>query len=215
MASYAKLEITLITLIGATVTAAVGFFFGWWALLPGILALSLLAFYRDPPRRITPGDNLVLSAADGRIMNVERDFHVTPDAPAELRITIFLSVANVHINRAPCAGTVTGLEYNPGEFLNALKSEATTRNENNLVTFKPKAPLPGPILVRQIAGVLAKRVVCTAEPGDELAAGERFGMIKLGSQTEVRMPEDPRWEVAVRPKQPVRAGVTVLTRLKT
>lgn len=213
MATYARLEITLILLIGGVVTVATGILLHWWALLPGILALALLMFYRDPPRRPTVGDDLLLAPADGKIVRIEGDYRADGSDATELRIVIFLSVLNVHINRSPCAGTVTGVTHNPGEFLNALKAEATTRNENKLVTIRPRPPLPGPIHVRQIAGVLARRVVCTLEPGAEVSAGERFGMIKLGSQTEIRVPEDSRWDLRVAVGDRVKAGLTVLARL--
>lgn len=211
MTAYARLEITLILLVGVLVTSATGHLCGAWAALPAVLTLALLCFYRDPPRRIPPGENLVLAAADGRIVEV------TPDVEGAhgqrvVRIMIFLSVLDVHINRSPCAGRVREVEYQPGEFLNALSGEADTRNESNAVTIDPAAPLPGPIRVRQIAGVLARRIVCTARPGDELAAGQRYGMIKLGSRTEVCLPVDPGWEVAVSVGDRVRAGRTVLAR---
>jgi len=142
-------------------------------------------------------------------MSVERDWSA-PEGGRDLRICIFLSVMNCHVNRSPCAGTVTDIIYSPGLFLNALRPDATLRNENNLIVLNPAAPLPGPIRVRQIAGLLAKRIVCAVQPGTSLAAGERVGMIKLGSQTEVRAPEDPKWKVCVQPGQNVRAGVTIL-----
>lgn len=214
MARYARLEITLILLIGGVLTVASAILWHWWALLPGVLALALLMFYRDPPRRSPAGDDLLLAPADGKIVRIERDYRAAGDAPRELRIVIFLSVLDVHINRSPCAGTVTDVTHTPGEFLNALRSEATTRNENSLVTIRPRSPLPGPIHVRQIAGVLARRVVCTLWPGDELSAGQRFGMIKLGSQTELRAPEDSRWRLLVARGDPVKAGLTVLARLE-
>jgi phosphatidylserine decarboxylase len=131
-----------------------------------------------------------------------------------IRLTIFLSVFDVHLNRSPCAGRVTEVDYRPGAFLNALKSEADTRNESNRLEIEPAGPLPGPVAVRQIAGVLARRIVCTAQPGDELAAGERFGMIKLGSRTELLLPEDPRWELRVALRDHVTAGVTPVARLR-
>ena len=215
MSPYARLEVGLIFLLGGAITFATGYFFGWWALLPGLFALALMMFYRDPPRSVTPGGDLVLAPADGKIMNVERDWLADDGAAPELRITIFLSVFNVHMNRAPCAGRVTDALYSPGLFLNALKAEATTRNENNLITIKPKAPLPGPVLVRQISGVLAKRIVCALEPGDDVVSGETYGMIKLGSQTEIRMPENSGWQVFVKPGDSVRAGLTKLARIKT
>lgn len=214
MTSYARTEIALILLIGAAVTVAVGISLHWWALLPAILALALLSFYRDPPRKTPAGDDLLLAAADGRITRVQRDYRSGDSDRPELRIVIFLSVLDAHINRSPCAGSVSAVQYHPGEFLNAMRSAATNRNENNRVVIQPKPPLPGPVCVRQIAGVLARRVVCTLEPGDEVAAGERFGMIKFGSQTEIRAPEDPRWDVSVRPGDRVKAGLTVLARLR-
>jgi phosphatidylserine decarboxylase len=214
MAPYARLEVTLIVLIGAAVTVITGYYWQWWALLPGALALALLSFYRDPSRNAPADGNLLLAAADGKIIRVERDYRAGDDDHRELRIVIFLSVLDAHINRSPCAGRVTQTRYSAGKFLNALRAEATDRNENNLVEIQPRPPLPGPVYVRQIAGVLARRVVCTLQPGDEASAGQRFGMIKFGSQTEIRVPEDTRWDVLVHKGDHVKAGLTVLARLK-
>ena len=213
MAKYARVEITFILLLGTATTVVSAFMLGWWALLLGGLTLALLSFYRDPPRSIPAGDSLLLAPADGRITRVERGYHAEGSDIGEIRIVIFLSVFNVHINRTPCAGTVTGIEYSPGEFLNALRSEATDRNESNLVAIQPRAPLPGPVHVRQIAGVLARRVVCKLKRGDDVEAGQRFGMIKFGSQTEVRVPDGPHWMVCVHPGDHVKAGRSVLARL--
>lgn len=214
MAQYARLEVTLILVVGLLLTATIGYFFAWWALLPGLLMLALLAFYRDPPRETPAGANLILSPADGRIMSVERGYRGPEGDSPELRICIFLSVLDVHVNRSPCGGRVTGIVYSPGQFLNALKPEATLRNENSLMTIEPNPPLAGPVRVRQIAGLLAKRIVCAAKVGDLMAAGQRFGMIKLGSQTEIRVPDDPRWNVKVRAGESVRGGATVLAEWK-
>jgi len=214
MAPYARLEITIILLIGAAVTVLTGYYWQWWALLPGVLTLALLSFYRDPPRSTPAGDNLLVAAADGRIVKVQRDFHDADSDTRQLRIVIFLSVLDAHINRSPCAGTVTDVQYTRGEFLNALRPAATDRNENNLVMIQPQPPLPGPVCVRQIAGVLARRVVCTLKAGDAVCAGQRFGMIKLGSQTEIRVSEDPRWDLLVGEGDHVKAGLTVLARLQ-
>src|SRR5262245_7143808 len=106
MARYARFEVTLIAFLGGALTLVLAYFLGWWAILPGILTLALLSFYRDPPRRIPSGTNLVLSPADGKIMSVERNWMPPEGGPPELRICVFLSVANVHVNRSPCAGTV-------------------------------------------------------------------------------------------------------------
>ncbi len=211
MAPYARLEVTWITLLGAVATGVVAWWAGAWALLPVVLTAALLAFYRDPHRTPPADPMLVLAAADGTIASVRREVP-TSDGRRELRIMTFLSVCNVHVNRSPCAGRVLATEYKPGEFLNALNPAADDRNECHTLVLEPAAPLPGPIAVRQVAGVLARRIVCAARPQEQLAAGQRFGMIKLGSRTEVCLPEDTGWEVLVAPGDKVRAGLTVLAR---
>lgn len=215
LAPYARLETSAILALGAAGAGLTAWLAGWWALVPAAVAGALLAFYRDPPRRVPCGPDVLLAPADGRIVRVERDYRATPDAPPELRIVIFLSVLDVHVNRSPCAARVLEARHTPGKFLNALSAEATLANENCLLTLAPAPPLPGPLHVRQIAGLLAKRIVCAARPGATLAAGERYGMIKLGSQTELRAPEDERWRVGVSPGDRVRGGRTVLARLES
>ncbi len=199
--------------LGAVATVVVAYFLGAWAVLPAVFTLALLSFYRDPERRPPAGNDLVLAAADGKIVAIERGV-AGPDGGQVLRIMVFLSVFNVHINRSPCAGRVTEVSYRPGEFRNALSADADTCNECNTITLEPAEPLRGPVRVRQIAGVLARRIVCTARVGDRLTAGQRVGMIKLGSRTEICLAEDPRWQVQVRVGQQVRAGRTVLARLR-
>lgn len=213
LASYARIETTLIILIGGGITALCWYYLGWWSLGPGLMTLALLAFYRDPPRRVATGDGILVSPADGKIAEIKRD-HEGEHGP-ELRIVIFLSVLNAHLNRSPCDATVRDVKYEPGEFLNALKPESTERNERNTLTLDPDAPIPGPVVVRQIAGALARRIVCKAKPGDRLKTGQRFGMIKLGSRTELRVPENPNWRVLVSVGDSVTAGVSVLARLET
>ncbi len=212
MSRYARLEVNLIAFMGAIFVVLVASLAGWWALVPALVALALLSFYRDPPRRVPRLPNILLAPADGRIILAES---TQPDdaGPAHLRIVIFLSVFNVHINRSPCAGRVTRVDYRPGAFHNALRPQATDTNESNTIHIEPAAPLPGPVQVRQIAGVLARRIVCAVRPDDRLAAGQRYGMIKLGSQTELRLPADPRWRLCVRVGQRVRAGETILAEL--
>lgn len=213
MARYAWKEVLAVLLLGVGGTVGCALLLGWWAVVPGVVTAFLLQFYRDPPRRVPSGANLLISPADGKIMSVQRNWQPPDGGPVELRICIFLSVFNVHVNRAPCAGRVAAVDYSPGLFLNALREDATTRNENNLVTIAPDGPLPGPIRVRQISGLLARRIVCTLKPGDRVAAGERFGMIKLGSQTEIRVPESDRWRVEVAVGQSVAGGRTIVARL--
>lgn len=213
LAPYARVEEAAILLVGGVLTLAFWAWLGWWALLPAALSLAGLAFYRDPPRRVKLDPRALLSPADGRIMQVERQWRAAPTDAPQVRIVIFLSVLDVHMNRAPCAGRVRESTHRPGLFLSALRADATLKNENNLLTLDPEAPLPGPIGIRQIAGLLARRIVCAVQPGARLQQGERFGMIKLGSQTELLAPEDARWELFVRAGESVTGGVTVLARL--
>ena len=159
------------------------------------------------------GDDLIVAPADGKVVEVTRDTQAADGTDPTLRIMIFLSVLDVHVNRSPCAGRVTDVSYRPGQFLNALNPAADQRNECNTLTLEPQPPLPGPIRVRQIAGVLARRIVCVVDAGHELATGQRFGMIKLGSRTEVCLPEHPGWDVVVRVGDKVKAGQSVLARL--
>ena len=214
MAPYAAFEVRLIGIIGGLLSALTLAFAGWWVLLPLILTAALLAFYRDPPRHPPKGDDIIVAPADGRIMSIGQTATPNPKGPIELKICIFLSVLDVHINRAPCAGRVLATDYRPGEFLNALKTEATDRNESNTLTIEPAPPLPGPIRVRQISGALARRIVCAADKGDKLQLGQRYGMIKLGSQTQVCLPTPARWEVLVSFGTRVHAGETILARLR-
>jgi len=213
MAPYARLEIAVILAVGAIGTVIVGYFLAWWALVPAVVALALLSFYRDPPRRSPSEPNLILAPADGTVVEIARDAK-GPSGEPTLRIMIFLSVFDVHINRSPCAGRVRETRYRRGRFINALRAEAGTENEHNVIAIEPASPLPGPITVRQIAGVLARRIVCAVRPGDTLTAGQRVGMIKLGSRTEVSLPEQPGWEVCIAVGQHVKAGLTVLARLR-
>ncbi|MCH7873181.1 MAG: phosphatidylserine decarboxylase family protein [Planctomycetes bacterium] len=213
LASYARFETVAISIIGIGATYLCDRYLGWWSIAPALLTLALLAFYRDPPRRIPDDDNILLAPADGKIAEITRNYDV--DGHSELRIVIFLSVLNVHLNRSPCSGVVRDVKYEPGLFLNALKPESTEKNERNTLTIEPDAPIPGPLIVRQITGALARRIVCTAKPGDRLKSGQRFGMIKLGSRTELRVAESPNWRVLVNVGDSVNAGTSILARLET
>ncbi len=210
-ARYALIEAASILAGGAIVA---GLCFAAGAPVVGglvlLLAAALLAFYRDPPRSCPVGDNILVAPADGRILRVERAWRESDSDEPCWRIVIFLSVADVHVNRSPCAGRIEHLRYEPGRFLNALYDEATRQNERNTLTIRPRFPLPGPLHVRQIAGLLARRIVCAVQPGDDLALGQRFGMIKLGSQTELRGPEHPNWKLHAQVGNVVRGGVTIL-----
>lgn len=184
----------------------------WAAVLPLVLLGWLVSFFRDP-RRVVPTDvNAIVSPADGTIAEVsEVEHYEFLDGPA-VRIGIFLSIFNVHLNRAPRAARVVAMHYKPGEFLNALNPESALRNEFMWIGFED-AERPGlRFAVRQISGLIARRIVCALRPGQAVSRGEKFGMIKLGSRTELVLPRDAvRVDAVV--GQKVQAGSTVLARL--
>ncbi len=186
----------------------------WLAALPGMAAwLFTLLFFRDPPRTVPGEPGLLAAPADGVVTEITRlDRHEGIDGPA-LRIGIFLSIFDVHINRSPCAGRVLTTKYKAGEFLDARHRESGARNEANTLVIDPEEAIPGPVIVRQIAGVIARRIVCHVGPGSMVARGERFGMIKFGSRTELIVPADGRLEPAVKMNDHVKAGRTVIMRL--
>ncbi len=185
----------------------------WPAAIPFALVwLWVLAFFRDPLRLggFQPGD--VCAAADGRVTEVtELEHHEAIGGPA-VRIGVFLSLFNIHINRIPCCGTVRTLSYKNGEFLDARHPESGSRNEANTLLIDPDEPMPGPIEVRQVAGLVARRIICHAKEGQRFAIGARFGLIKFGSRTELVIPRLDTTLVKVSVGDPVRAGITVVAR---
>jgi phosphatidylserine decarboxylase len=171
--------------------------------LPFVAAASAAAaFFRDPERAIPAVANGVLSPADGRVMSVEDA--VDPFVGPSVRVAIFLSPFDVHVNRAPIAGVVADAIYTPGRFV-AAYDPAAEANERCAVRLQGEHAR---VTTVQIAGVVARRIVCRVGPGDKLAAGERFGLIRFGSRTDCYMPRGT--EVTVRVGEPVRGGQTVI-----
>jgi len=166
-------------------------------------SLASLGFFRDPEREVPSVPGGVLSPADGRVLSVDavEDRFVGPAA----RVAIFLSPLDVHVNRAPVAGLVAGTVYSRGRFLAAYRSEAEDANERCSLHLQGDAAR---VTVVQIAGVVARRIVCRVRPGDKLIAGERFGMIRFGSRTDCVMPRGT--DVRVRVGDRVTGGITVL-----
>lgn len=172
-----------------------------------------IAFFRDPAREVPRDPAALYAPADGRITEVvELPGHEHVPGPC-WRIRIFLSIFNTHINRSPCAASVKSVKFTPGRFLNALNPRSAETNEANLLLLDPAAPFAGPIVVRQIAGLIARTIVCHAAAGDRLASGERIGMIRFGSGTELIVPVQPGLQVTARTGEQVRAGLTVLARV--
>ncbi len=194
--------------------AAVGAWFHWsLAIVPAVLFLFVLYFFRDPPRRVPSDPGLVVSPADGVLVEISRVEHDEFIGGPALRLGIFLSVFNVHINRAPVKSRVIRLVYNPGLFLNALKPESAIRNENLWIGLEEEAAPHRRLIVRQIAGLLARRIVCNLRSGEVIARGHKFGMIKLGSRTELLLPDEPGLEIVAQIGDKVKGGSTVLVRL--
>jgi phosphatidylserine decarboxylase len=180
-----------------------------------VLALVLiwaLMFFRDPHRQIVQDDTVLLAPADGRIMDIETveepDFIGGP----ALRIGIFLSIFNTHINRAPCGARVERIRYRPGQYLNARHRRASQINESNSLGLTRVSHPRDRLVVRQVSGAIARRIVCAAREGQQLAGGERFGMIKFGSRTELYLPAGEKIECMIRVGDKVKAGVTPLAR---
>lgn len=177
----------------------------WLTALAGLTLLWLFSFFRDPER--TPdahGDNLLLAPADGRIRKIEVVHEPHFLRKEARRITIFLSIFDVHVQRSPCAGEVAFLHYQPGSFAPAFLHSADD-NEANLLGLHTAR---GPIAVTQMTGILARRIVCWKKVGDALAKGERFGLIKFGSRVDLYLPLDA--EILVQPGQQVYGGQTVI-----
>lgn len=185
----------------------------WVQVVLGLLLLGGMAFFRDPERKIPQEANLLLAPADGKItdiIEVEEDRYI--HGPT-VRIGIFLSVLDVHINRSPCAGRVEYLHEQSGKCINAMRYEAASeQNRANSVGLDCAEHPAGKVLVKQITGAIARRIVCKCLIGDDLRAGERFGMIKLGSRTELFLPKAENAQVLVKKGDIVRAGATILVR---
>lgn len=186
----------------------------FWYVAPvfGILLGLIVWFFRDPPRRIPEGEGLMLSPADGKISEITRLEHDEYLAGPAVRIGIFLSIFNVHLNRSPAAAKVISLKYSPGKFLNAMKPASAVENEAIWIGLEAETPPHRRFVVRPIAGAYARRIVCPLRPGDVLAPGEKIGMIKLGSRTELILPEEPGLHVEVKVGDRVKAGHSILAR---
>jgi len=179
--------------------------FGWWpaATGVGIVALASLGFFRDPERSAPTGAGLLLAPADGRVMRI--DEVEDPWVGAAVRTSIFLSPLDVHVNRSPVAGLVESVDQARGRFMAAYKDEASELNERCTIALQGEGAR---VSVKQIAGVLARRIVCRVERGDKLAAGERFGLIRFGSRTDLVVPRSAEMRVKVGDR--VRGGETVM-----
>lgn len=181
-----------------------------WAELPWVAGVWFLGFlfvtnfFRDPERVIPDGDGVVVSPADGKVVAIVEETDPMLDGKYT-RVSIFLDVFNVHVNRVPIAGTIEKVRYNRGKFFNAASHKASLDNEQNALLIQGEKHK---IVVKQIAGLIARRIVCKAEEGDRYTLGERFGLIRFGSRTDLFLPEGTRLEVAIGDK--VHGGSSVI-----
>ena len=175
-----------------------------------VVGLLIVWFFRNPPRRIPMEAGQIVSPADGKVVAIDELDHDDFLGGPAIRIGIFLSIFNVHINRAPVAGRVIGVRYQPGKYLNALRPESARENEQLAVRMQETTAPFRRYVVRQITGAIARRIVCWLKPGDELARGEEFGMIKLGSRTELIVPREAGLHVLTKLGDKVKAGKSVL-----
>lgn len=181
---------------------------GWWSLPFWLFTLFSLQFFRDPARDIPADADAVLCPADGRIVVVEKATDPYRQTEA-LKISVFMNVFNVHSQRAPVDGTISRVEYNAGKFLNAALDKASTENERNAVLLTTRSGRD--ITFVQVAGLVARRVLCYVNAGESMVRGERYGFIRFGSRVDVYLPVDAVANVAIGDK--VRASETILARL--
>jgi phosphatidylserine decarboxylase len=195
--------------ISVVAALAVTLLAGWaWATPVWVIALFVLQFFRDPARIVPIGEGLVSSPADGRIVAIERTEDTWLKREA-LKISVFMNVFNVHSNRAPVDGIVRQRWYNPGKFVNADLDKASLENERNAVWFQTTDGKD--VTSVQVAGLIARRILCYVEPGDRLQRGDRYGFIRFGSRVDVYLPVDAQPRVALGDK--VRAASDVLAKL--
>lgn len=200
----------LIPAAASLVLLALGYWYGlgyWYAAVPFVLVTAFMAyFFRDPKREPPQDIAAVVAPADGKVTRVGA-IADTPDAPT--LVSIFLSPLDVHINRAPIAGTVTNVSYTRGKFLMATDKNASLVNEQNALTIQGDKIT---VVCKQIAGILARRIICWKHAGEHVNLGERFGLIKFSSRTDVLLPVGV--EVLVTEGMRVRGGVTIIGRIK-
>ncbi len=179
-------------------------------LLLGAILIWVLCFFRDPERSCPSDTNLLLAPADGQITDIEKVENNDFIGGAALRVGIFLSIFNTHINRAPCNVKVEQITYKKGKYKNALNPESARVNESNELNLVRTDGPQDRLIVRQISGAIARRIVCDTTEGSELAGGEKFGMLKFGSRTELYVPLSENAKCMVKIGDKVKAGLTTL-----
>jgi phosphatidylserine decarboxylase len=195
--------------VGVTLLAG---WLGWTIVTVGAAVLTLFVswFFRNPSRVVPQGPRLVVAPGDGKVIAIEEEFEPRFIKDRSIRISIFLNVFDVHINRVPCEGVIEEVQYQPGLFLVASKPDATLRNEQNALMIRTVQGVK--VLCVQVAGLIARRIVCWISPGDQAMRGERFGLIRFGSRMDTFLPVGTVINVAVGDR--VKGGETILGELR-
>ncbi len=218
LARYGLAEVVVFTLaflVLGGACAALACWVHWVLWIPlvalGLVWLEILFFFRDPERTVSTDPDALVSPADGTVTNVEEVEEPEFPSGKALRVSIFLSIFDVHVNRLPRSGTVTRIRYFPGTYLDARNPDSAVRNEQLWIDLVEDNGRP--LRVKQISGAIARRIVCWLKEGENVRKGDRLGMIKLGSRTDLLVPVGPTKEVCVRVGDKVHGGSTILMRL--
>jgi len=214
LAKYGLRELLLFGGMALAALVASALWAWYLAPLPAAALVFVLAFFRDPTRRAPAEQGVIVAPADGTVTEVTEVVEPQFLHARAHKIGIFMSLASVHVNRSPCGGRVEAVEHRPGRFLDARDPAASADNESNALAIGDAEGRDARVLVRQVAGLVARRIVCTAAVGDRLERGQRIGMIKFGSRAEVYVPVEAGFDVAVKIGESTKAGETVLGRFR-
>ena len=195
--------------LAVIVSGVITYFFGWWSLPFWLVSLFILQFFRDPPREVPKGEGLVLCPADGKVIVVGVTKDPYRGGVDALKISMFMNVFNVHSQRSPVDGVIKDIAYTKGFFVNASFDKASSDNERNALILRLADNTE--ISCVQVAGLIARRILCYVKPGDRLFAGQRYGFIRFGSRVDVYLPPDSKPRVAI--GDTVSATTTVLAEL--
>jgi len=212
---FARWGLAELTLMGGpllALTIVLAWLYWPLAFVSAIPLFIVVYFFRNPPRRIPTEEGVMVGPADGKVVDIVKIEHDEDLGGPAVMIGIFLSVFYVHINRSPCEAKVTELRYFPGEFITAMNPDCTFRNENSWIAMEMEDAPHRRFILRQISGVLARRIVCDVRPGEVFDRGEKIGMIKLGSRTELILPDVPELEVLIEVGQKIKAGKTLMAK---
>lgn len=188
--------------------------FIWMSIIPIIEFCFVMYFFRDPERKVEINNNNLLAPADGVVSHIEECEDPGFIGENVIRISIFLSIFDVHINRAAYPGRVAYMKYKEGEFLNAMKNDSLHLNEYNDIGINTEHPKMKKYLQRQIVGLIARRIVCDLKNGDYIEQGERYGMMKFGSRTDLFIPKSTAAKIKIKIGDKVAAGLTVLANIE-